>query len=414
MMNSMLTVLTNFVNIYLIRRFVNVFLDGAKPDKKKEIIVCGTFFVISTGAYLVFHLVYINVICTIAGISALVLLRTKSVKTYFLVTYSVYAVNLICDVIVIPLFVDYTDGQGFNQIFFIIEVFLIWMCEQVTERIVRHRRQEDGAQGVPLILVPLVSVIVLLILMRIDDREALLIVGVSLLIINFLVFYLYDIVVQNANARYENALLRQQAEMYGNQISIIMQDENKINSLRHDMKHHLNELQYMIDKKGKQDALQYIDSMRNYLQNPDEIVKSGNVEMDSLLNYMLRKAENSLTTVKAEVSIPENILPAFDINVILGNLLENAIEAAEQSEEKSLEMRIYYRQGVVTIEMKNSFAGELRRTGEGFLTTKTEEGSHGIGLTSVKGIVEKYDGSLETETEGNIFRVNVVLYLSQF
>lgn len=414
MMNAMLTVLTNFFRIYLIRRFVNVFLNNVKINKRKEIMVCGAFFVISTGVYLAFHLTYINVICTIAGISALVLLRTRSVKMYFLVTYSIYAINLICDCIVIPLFVDYIDGQEFSQVFVVIEDFLILICELVTERIVRHRRQEERAQGVPLILVPLVSVIAMLILMQIDDREAILIVGVSLLVINFLVFYLYDIVVQTANTQYENALLRQEAEMYGYQISIIMQDEDKIKSLRHDMKHHLNELRYMIEKKEKQDALQYIDSMRSFLQNPDEIVESGNVEIDSLLNYMLRRAENSLTTVKAEVSIPENILPAFDINVILGNLLENAIEAAEQSEEKSLEMQICYRQGVMTIEMKNSFAGKLRRTGGGFLTTKTEKGNHGIGLGSVKRIVEKYNGSLETETEGNIFCVNAVLYLSQF
>ena len=414
MINSLITMLTNFVGIYLIRRFVLDFLDDIKADKKKEMLVFGAFFVISTGTYLFFHLTYVNVICSIVGISALVLLRTKSVKMYFLVTYSVYFINIICDCIVVALFVDYKEGQEFNQVFVIIEDFLIFICVLVTEKIVRHQRKEDTVQNIPLILIPLSSVITVLILAGINDKEAMIIVAVSLLIINFLVFILYDFVVQTACAQYENELLQQQVQVYENQIGIIMQGENKIKSLRHDMRHHLNELQYMIDKKGKLDALQHIDSMKSFLQNPDEIVESGNVEMDSLLNYMLRRAQRNLATVNVNVSIPENILSAFDINVILGNLLENAIEAAEQSEEKSLDVLICYKQGIMTIEIKNSFVGKLRRKQDVFLTTKAEKGNHGIGLNSVKHIVEKYDGLLKIETQETLFCVNVILYLSQF
>ena len=414
MINSLITVLTNFVGIYLIRRFVIVFLDDTKPDKKKEMIVFGAFFVISTGAYLIFHLTYVNVICSIVGISALVLLRTKSFKMYFLVTYSIYFINIICDCIVVALFVDYKEGQEFNQVFVVLEDFLIFICELVTEKIVRHRKKEDTVQSIPLILVPLSSVITVLILMGLNDKEGMLTVAVSLLIINFLVLYLYDIVVQTVCTQYENELLQKQVQVYENQMDIIMQGEDKIKSLRHDMRHHLNELQYLVEKKGKNDVVKYIDDMKKFLKNPDEIVDSGNVKMDSLLNYMLHWAKNNLITVNVNVSIPENILPAFDINMILGNLLENAIEAAQQSEERILDVLIYYKQGVMTIEIKNSFAKELRKTQKGFLTTKAEKEKHGIGLNSVKQIVEKYKGLLKIEMQENLFCVNVILYLSQF
>ena len=175
MINSLITVLTNFVGIYLIRKFVIIFLDDIKPDKRVEMIVFGAFFVISTGAYFMFHLTYVNVICSIVGISALVLLRTKSVKMYFLVTYSIYFLNLICDCIVVALFVDYQEGQEFNQVFVIIEDFLIFICELVTEKIVRHRRKDDDAvQNIPLILVPLSSVITVLLCGPTIERQCLL------------------------------------------------------------------------------------------------------------------------------------------------------------------------------------------------------------------------------------------------
>lgn len=414
MINSLITVLTNFARIYLIRRFIIAFLGDVKPDKKKEIMVSCVFFVISTGAYFMLHLTFVNAICSIVGISALVLLRTKSVKIYFLVTFSIYFTGLICDCVVVSLFVDYKEGKEFNQVFVIIENFFILMCELVTEKIVRHQRKESTIQNIPLILVPLSSVITVFILAEIDDKEAMLIVAVSLLIINFLVFYLYDIVVQTASAQYENELLQQQVQVYQNQINIIMQGEGKVKSLRHDMRHHMRELEFLIEKKGKEDALGYINDMKSFLQNPDEIVSSGNVEMDSLLNYMLQRAKRDLKTVTVSVTIPENILPAFDINMILGNLLENAIAAARQSEEKMLEVLICYKQGVMTIDIQNSFAGELRKDRNGFLTTKAEKERHGVGLNSVRQAVEKYNGLLKTETLENMFCVNVVMYLSQF
>lgn len=413
-MNSLITAITNFIRIYLIRRFIVVFLNDVKPDKKKEVLVCGVFFVVSTGAYFIFHLTYINVICSIAGISMMVLLRTKSIKMYFLVTYSVYFINLMCDCLVVPLFVDYTEGEEFNQIFVIVETLLIFMCELAAEKIIWHKRKEDVAQRIPLILVPLLSVIAVLFLVKIDDREAMPVMGISLLIINFLVFYLYDIVVKAVTDQYENELLQQQMQIYANQMEVIMQGEKKVKSLRHDMKHHLNELKYLADKKEKGDVLAYIGSMESFLQNPDEMVASGNVEMDSLLNYMLRQAEKNLTTVNIKVNIPENIIPAFDINVILGNLLENAIRAAQQSEEKFLEMSMDYDKGMLIIEIKNSFSGELHKSQNGLLTTKTKKEGHGIGLSSVEQVVKKYNGLLKTGTQDRYFYVNILLYCSQF
>lgn len=408
MINFLIIVLTKFARFYLIRRFVIFFLNDTKPDKKKEIFICGAFFVISTGAYLIFDLVYVNVICSIAGISMLVLLRPKPVKMYLL-AYSFY---FICECIVATSFADYKEGQEENQFLIILENFLIFVCGLVMEKIVRHPKNEDIVQSIPIVLVPLSSVITVLILAGINNKAVVLIVAVNLLIINFLFYYLYDIVIHTACVQYENELLRKQMQGYENQICTIMQGQDKIKCLRHDLRHHMSELQYLIEKKEKKDAVSYIDDMKSFLQNPDEIVGSSNVEMDSLLNCMLQQAKRDLITVNVRVTIPENIIPVFDINMILGNLLQNAIEAARQSEEKTLEALIYYKQGVMTIDIKNSFAGQLKKTQNNFLTTKAEKDKHGIGLNSVKHIVEKYRGLLKIETQENLFCVNVILYVN--
>ena len=74
--------------------------------------------------------------------------------------------------------------------------------------------------------------------------------------------------------------------------------------------------------------------------NPNEIVASGNFEIDSVMNYMLYRAKEEQCNVNVKVQLPKTVAHSFDINVILGNLLENSIEAARQTEEKRLDIEI--------------------------------------------------------------------------
>ena len=93
--------------------------------------------------------------------------------------------------------------------------------------------------------------------------------------------------------------------------------------MRHDMKHHMNELK-ILAAKGEISAIEeYIDDMREFINNPYEIVSSGNLEIDSVMNYMLYRAEEEGCNVNVKVQLPESVRHSFDINVILGNLLEN-------------------------------------------------------------------------------------------
>ena len=106
---------------------------------------------------------------------------------------------------------------------------------------------------------------------------------------------------------------------------------DRIREIRHDMKHHMNELKLLANKYNVIEIQDYIDRMEYFIHNPKEIVSSGNVEIDSVLNYMLQKAKAELETVDVKVILPEEIKHSFDLNVLIGNLLENAIEAARKT-----------------------------------------------------------------------------------
>lgn len=188
--------------------------------------------------------------------------------------------------------------------------------------------------------------------------------------------------------------------------------------MRHDMKHHMNELKLLANKYNVVEIQDYIDRMEYFIHNPKEIVSSGNVEIDSVLNYMLQKAKAELETVDVKVILPEEIMHSFDLNVLIGNLLENAIEAARKTERKYLNVYIALQKGVLKIQIENSYVTETisevnKRDGSRiFLTTKKKKEQHGIGLKNVKKIVELYNGNIDIQTRGNIFSVKLILYMS--
>ena len=420
MFDFAISCLTNLFRIYLIYRFIPVFFDEEGKHKSADFFVCAGFFMINTMLFWVFHTAWINIACNLAGIGILVCLHTKSVKTNLFITGTIYLINMGCDVASTLLFIQYEDGQIFNQVYEIISVFLIMISFLLAGKLITIRKNAEKAQNTSLIVVPLCSIVVVWILIYLDqcDEVAIAVVALGMLFINFFMLYLYNQLLHFLVQKYETEMLRSQVHIYKNQLDVILQSDEKVKALRHDMKHHMNELKLLSNQYGIKEMQEYIDRMSEYLSNPNEIVSSGNVEIDSVLNFMLLKAKAELETVKVKVILPEGIKHSFDLNVLLGNVLENAIEAAKKTDEKYMKVSIVLQKGVLKIQIDNSYVAEmsLQREENGgnkiYRTTKENKDQHGIGLQNVKKIVEAYNGSMEVQTKGNIFSLKLLLYLS--
>uniref|UniRef100_UPI0040578DB2 sensor histidine kinase n=1 Tax=Acetatifactor sp. TaxID=1872090 RepID=UPI0040578DB2 len=419
MLDFIICVLTNFFRIHLIDRFVATFLGKANVGKRKKIFICTCFYIVNTGLFMMFHTAWINIICNLAGISVIVRLYTKSVKENLFVTSSIYLINGACDVIGTLLFINYKDGEAHSQIYAAISVFLFFMCELLAEKIITTHKKTEEALHFPLIFVPLCSISVICLLIYSDacaDRGMAL-VGIGLLIVNFFMLYLYNLLISSISQKYETEMLGQKVQIYKNQLDVILQSEEKVKALRHDMKHHLNELKVLANKYDVIEIQSYIDKMEESIHNPREIVASGNLEIDSVLNYMLQKAKEELNIVNIKVMLPEKIKHSFDINVLLGNLLENAIEAARKTDKKYLSLDIVLKKGILKIKIENSFLltnilqTELKNGEKIYLSTKQNKGLHGIGLKNVKSIVESYNGMMDVAPQDDIFCVSLVLYM---
>nr|WP_308626817.1 GHKL domain-containing protein [uncultured Eisenbergiella sp.] len=416
MYNILICCLVNLFRVVLIRRFMQVFF-GKKKSGKKELIVYGVFYVVNTALYLAFHLPLLNFICNLAGIFIITRLYTRILKINSMVTLLIYFINIGCDTLAIVMFVDnYRERMIHNQVFSLITILLFFLCILAAEKIVTSKKMTDMVipeHSLSLMLVPLISILLFLGLLfdkssldnMLFEMETL-----CLLLINMVVFYLYNEILKSYEYKIDKLLLEEKISMYTNQLDAIVNSENGIRSLQHDMKHHIIQLEIMAKQNGQKDIEEYLQKMMDFMDNPDEAVHSGNLDIDSVLNYMISKAKKRLKEVNVKVNIPSSIVAYFNINVIIGNLLENAIEAAENTENKILNIDIHYKQGVLYLDISNSYPNKVVIRENKFLTSKADSQKHGIGLMNVKKMVEEHNGVIHFLHDENLFRVKLMMY----
>ncbi len=265
------------------------------------------------------------------------------------------------------------------------------------------------------IFIPLSTMFVTFVLMIESEEHNSLQIFLSitfLLLVNILVFYLYDILLKYYEGKIEKEHLEQRVKAYINQLHIINQTQENIAIIRHDLKFHISTLHSLIENQKNLLAIEYLSSMIESINFVDEYAKSGNAEIDAILNYKIYEAKKLQIEVALNLYIPKEMnIQTFDIIAILGNLLDNAIEAtAKLKENKRIEINIEMEKGVLYISIANPFDGELLFKDNTLQTKHKDIENHGFGLKSVKKSIEKYDGTVTIQHQDKKFIVDILLY----
>lgn len=229
-------------------------------------------------------------------------------------------------------------------------------------------------------------------------------------------FWLYDFIVRSLSDVYEKILLKKENQYYESQLKNMEQSTVAWKKLRHDLKNHFIVLKGMLDLGEEEQAKIYLDDfIQNEFGNKQE-VQSGNTAIDSILNYKMLEAEQHSVILDLDVQIPEQLAVSSQaMSVILGNAIDNAIEAAEETEERRVSVIVLYTKGRLLIQISNPYSGELHLGTSGeYLTQKAEKENHGFGLKSIRDVVEKSGGVMNIEAKEGRFILTILLYGNVF
>ena len=396
----------------LLKKVLDTFLPAGDKDRLMWKIVFAGYYLLTTAAYGVFHVSFPYEICNLAGIIGVVCFYRGawekkiwiSMVWFCLDTGSGTAVSLAC-----------SEMVGMQQA--AVSALLLLICVAVVCHIPDPRESMEKAldkkQMCLLSAIPMLSVTVFWGLMYGNiGRLTAVFVCVVVLALNLCVFYLYHILLENYVQLREQDIYKQQTIAYQNQFEIMKESQSRIRALKHDMKNHVLALKGLAKGSKPEKLMEYLDSMQEFMKNPSEHIYTGNEALDSLLNYKLQRAKEVLKKVETDIVLPEKMnLHSFDFNVIVGNLLDNAIAASVQTDGQLLKFSMRMENGVLLLHMINSCMGipegvcEIRR-----LSEKSYAG-HGIGLTNVQRIVEKYHGDMEMHCKDNYMETEIMLYM---
>lgn len=212
---------------------------------------------------------------------------------------------------------------------------------------------------------------------------------------------------ETAQLQHSYDLLQMEEKQYRNTLQYLQETS----TIRHDFRQHILYINELLEQ-GKTDKLKEYLSPIIDKANLTHRVICKNPAVDAIANHYDEIARSKNVTVRFAFDLDETLpISEADMCAVMGNLVENAIRAAEQLEEERRSVSVsigLIKPKTLVICIENAYKGQLTLDKNSLPIAKKK--NHGIGLRSVRNTVERYGGSMEIETHNQIFKVSILMY----
>lgn len=252
----------------------------------------------------------------------------------------------------------------------------------------------------------------------IDRRPQDIPLGVTVLVtIELMIFLLVRMIYQMLEVRrreVEEAVLQTRLAATEDQYRLMRESIQDLRRLRHDMKYHFRVINGLVEQGDVEKLQAYFTAYRQSLTTLDTDFNgyTKNQSVNILLNYYGGKAGEAGIKTDFEILLPEELpMEEIHLTVILGNILQNALEACREmeGENRFIHLLLRWEQGKLVLKCRNSATADSQRAVGGDSTTKGR--GRGAGLSSVRSMVERYQGFCQWETGGGAVAFSAVLPL---
>jgi len=212
--------------------------------------------------------------------------------------------------------------------------------------------------------------------------------------------------------RDEQRLIRYQNKLLAQQIDEVHGLYQTMRGWRHDYHNHLQTLKTRLAMGQTEEALAYLEALETDLTSIRQISETGNLALDAVLNSKLSLVQQQGTRLSFKAAVPRELtVSEIDLCVLLGNLIDNAVESCEtlDSEDRFIRLYIGVLKRQLYISITNATGEPARKLDSEYVTKK--RGLHGQGLLRIDRIVKKYGGFINRQNEPGVFATEVLLPL---
>lgn len=418
---SVVYIITNVLSSYTIYKFVQIFFNERNTNKTTETITYICYFIVSIGIYVFLKIPVILMTTNIILFFLLTLNYSATIKKRIICVALMY-LTFICIEMSVVVLMGYIDFPLFKHSVFssTLGIILIRCFSFMVVLIMSGFKNIKSGVSIPkvywlsILLIPTSSIVIMVILFEQGklNSNTLLICIALLMLINITTFYLYDKIIISAENKTKMLLSLQQNAYYVKQLELMKSSMMAVKILRHDLKNQLSAIQSIAKSGDVQCLNNHIESLIGISKLTKTFANSGNVNIDSILNFKIFEAEQADIQTSLLLNIPDVIdMSSADLCTILGNLIDNAVRATSklEKENRKISIAVRYDKKRIIITVSNTFNGKVIYEGNKIVSSRKNKSEHGLGLLSVKNAVERCDGVIDIDHTTDTFTVTVII-----
>ena len=189
--------------------------------------------------------------------------------------------------------------------------------------------------------------------------------------------------------------------------------QETMRQFRHDYKSHLFCIDALVVEKNYAELHQYLEELHQLPMETTEMIPyTKNNSLNLVLNQKRKTADKAGVDFQIQADMDADYsgkVQIYDLNALLSNLCDNAIEAASKVKNGKICLRLMKKKAYLKIEMENSTSGNVLEENPQFETSKKNKELHGMGIKIIKNIVKTYDGMYETQATKYSLKTNIML-----
>lgn len=237
-----------------------------------------------------------------------------------------------------------------------------------------------------------------------DVPIPILIISAGLLYLNIMIVFYAEKMQEAIEQKHYSELSEQHYAMQEQYYEQLREDQNETRAMFHDINKYLQAMQALAAESNTEQAKEVLNQAQDLFHGIGNVVDVGNSVVNVLLSDYIAKAQDNEISFDFDISIPENLgITAVEVYVIMGNTLDNAIEACcalpVQRRYIHLQMRTFH--DMLFYKIENPYVEDYQKRNKGK--------NHGFGLQNVKRCVEKYNGDMLIEKDNRLFKLSLHL-----
>ncbi len=412
----------NAINVFWVYKSIHTLLHKKIKNTHIEIITYILYYLIISMAYILSIEPNVRISLNILLIYLLLFNYKINIKNKVILLFNLYFIINTVDIFIVIILdrIDISTSiiRHSSIGIFIIESICYFVLLKFISllKIINKINNINNKIWFSLLLVPLVSLAINIISIDIYgyNLNYSIILILSLLVINISIYLLYNFIYETLEKDAKSKILEKENRLYEEQFENTKKYIEISKKFNHDLKYHLIHIKKLINNDNNLEAKNYIESIFKLQEiSITKFIDTGNYIIDNIVNFKLNEAFNKGIKINATAKVPYDIqISEFHMVSILGNIIQNAIEANDKvKENKFINFEITYKLNKIFITVSNRFDKKIIIKENKLITTKYEKNEHGIGINNVLNFIEKYNGILEYKCNDDIFTVEILLFI---